>query len=511
MRTVSLVSLVAFASFASACASNPPLAPPPKAPDAVPWTVPIAPPVSSGPRITPDAPYRDQPPQPEGSITFAAPNIESFSLANGMKVLLVQRHELPIVSVRVVLKAGAGDIAGVRPGVMSFLGAMMEQGTLKRSALQLSDDYEAIGANHHAWVEWDSAGAALKILATQLDSGLEIMSDVLLHPAFPQAEVDRLKARRLAALQAEKNNPRSIVGNVVAPALYGRAHPYGHSLSGREDDAKKLTRAEIVRLYERVFAPANATIIVAGDVTPDVVKEKLERYFGAWKGGPAAARTVPNLAPPRANEARVVFVDKPRATQSQVYLVDTGVAKSSPDRDALTVMNAILGGMFTSRINLNLREKHAYAYGAHSHFTLRHGPGPFMAGGSMHAEHTLDAVKELLSEVKRIRGEAVSADELAEAKESIKLALPGQFESVDAVTGALSDIAVYDLPLDEYATRVARIEAITAADVKRVANALLRPDRMKVIIVGDKKQFEPGLKGLELGRAEERDAYGDVH
>jgi predicted Zn-dependent peptidase len=493
--------------FVAGCAGTPPLPSPPKPPEAVPWPSAVA---STAPiATTPDAPFRDQPPQAGAPVAFVAPKIESFALKNGIKVLFVERHDLPIVTVEVELKVGAGDLAGVRPGVMSLTAAMMEQGTEKRTALQISDEYEALGAEHGTVIDWDSGGSYVKCLPSQLDRALDLMSDVILHPTFPEGELERLRTRRLGSLQQEKNNPRAMAQNALVAALYGRAHPYGNALIGRIDEVKKITRADLVAAHKREFSPANAAIIVAGDVTREDLEKKLETAFGAWKGGAAERANALKAPAPKKGTPRIIVVDRPGA-QSQVMVAQTGVPMSTPDRDALSVMNAVLGGMFSSRINLNLREAHAYTYGAYSRWSLRHGPGPFVAGGSIFAEKTVDAIKEVLKEIDRIRAEAVTADELADAKEYLRLGMPGRFETVSAIGGAVGDLFVYGLPLDEYATRQKRIDAITAADVQRVAKALLHPDELRIIVVGDRKKLEDGLKGLGLGDIEARDAYGDV-
>ena len=493
----------------SACGSATPLPPPPKAPDPVAWPAPG----TSGDAAraeTPDAEFRKQPPAPGSPVVFTPPKIDAFTLKNGIKVLFVERRDLPIVSVELVVKVGAGDLANMHPGVMSFTGAMMEQGTDKRSALQISDEYEALGASHGAWIEWDSGGSSVKVMSSKLDEALDLLADVTLHASFPEKELDRLRARRLAAIQQEKNSPGAMAGNAVAAALYGRAHPYGHSLSGREDDVKKMKRADLVAAYQREFTPRNTTIVVAGDVAREALQQRLETHFGGWKSAAAETARVPAVAPFKAGTPRVVMVDRPGAPQSQVYVAETGVAMSSPDRDAIGVMNAILGGMFSSRINLNLREAHAYTYGARSRFSLRHGPGPFTAGAAIFADKTVDAIKEIFKELDRMRSDVVSDDELADAKESIKLGMPGRFETVSEVSGALAELAIYDLPLDEYATRTRRVDAVTKEDVKRVAAKLLHPAAMRVIVVGDRAKLEDGLKSLGFGPVEVRDAFGDV-
>jgi zinc protease len=426
-------------------------------------------------------------------------------MPNGVHVLLAERHDLPIVSVRVASAVGAGDLPGARAGVVAFMGSMLEQGAGKRDALALSDEFEALGADHGAWCDWDSCGVRVKVLASRLPAAMDLLADVALRPTFPDAEFERLHKRMLGFLQQEKSSPGAMEQNALAAAVFGRAHPYGHSLHGSLADVEKLNRGDVERAYKGVFAPKSTTIVAAGDVTAADLKALLDARFGSWK---AAATPAQRLPPAVHAKARVVLVDAPGAAQSQVFLADEGAPESTPDRIPLGVMNAILGGMFSSRINLDLREAHAYTYGAHSRFGMRHGAGPFVAGGAIFAAHTVDAVKELLAQVTRIRDEPVTDQELADAKENAKLALPARFESVDEVTGALADVAVYGLPLDEYATRTARIDAVTAADVQRVAKKWLHPAALRIVVTGDREKLESGLSAL--GSVEVRDAYGDL-
>ncbi|HSO33398.1 MAG TPA: pitrilysin family protein [Labilithrix sp.] len=489
----------------SACGGDPP--PVPVAP--TPVVAPLPPPVVAAPVETPDAVFRQQAPAADGKITFVAPKVVEATLKNGLRVLIVERHELPVVGLRLVVGAGAGDLEGARPGALSFLGGMIEQGTKKRTALQISDDFEAIGAQHGAWFDWDSGGVSVKVLKDKLDAALDLMSDVALNPTFPDAEIERLRARRIAGIQSEKSSPGTIAQNSVGPVIFGRAHPYGHSLSGEESDAKKLTRAELVSAYGRLFVPKNAAIVVAGDITKDSLLPKLEATFGTWKSvGAAISHKGPKTPAKAAADKRVVLVDKAGA-QSQIQVVRPGVPFATKDRDSLVVMNAILGGMFSSRINMNLREKNAYTYGARSYFAMRHGAGPFLAGASVFAEKTVPAIKEVFTEIEGLRRDGPTDEELALAKESIRLAMPGRFETVGDVASAVADLVVYDLPLDDFEKKLGRIDAVTAADVKRVAVEQLKSDTMTVVVVGGKATLAPQLESLGLGAFEERDAYGN--
>lgn len=490
-----------------ACGSSPP--PPAPAPQKPVPTV--APPIAipEAARMTPDAPFRANPPAPDGTVKFTPPRVVETKLKNGLRVLVVERHELPVVSVRLVVAVGAGDVPDAKPGVVSFMGAMLEQGTKKLDALKLSDEFDAIGAQHGAGFDWDSGSVGMKVLADRLEKGLELMAQVALEPSFPEAEIERLRARRIAGIQSEKSSPNVIASNNLAAALFGRAHPYGHSISGEESDVKKITRADIVRTYERMFSPRNAALVVSGDVTQDKLLPKLEAAFGAWRPRPSAVTRKPPTAPKApAVKKRIVFVDRPGA-QSQVQLAKIGVPYGAKDREAIIVTNAILGGMFSSRINMNLREKHAYTYGARSYFSMRHGAGPFLVAAPVHAEKTGAAIKEVFAEIDGLRKDGPTPDELALAKESIRLAMPGRFETPSDVTNAVADLVVYDLPLDDFEKRLARIEAVTAADVKRVANELVVPEALTLIVVGDKKTVGPQVEGAGLGAYEERDPYGN--
>lgn len=509
-RTLALASIAVLGAATQGCgggAADTGAAAPPKvvASAAAPPAVPVAP-----PRVTPDAPFRDKAPGPDGSVTFTAPKVASFKLKNGLRVLFVERHELPIVSVRVAVKGGAGDYPELKPGLASAMGSMLEQGAGQRTALQISDDYEAIGAAHAAGVDWDSAFATIKVLSQHLEEGLAILSDVVERPTFPEDEINRFRDRRSGGLVQDRKNPGVMVSNAIAATVFGRQHPYGHSLVGKDDDLKALKRDALQKAYGEIFSAKNATLIVAGDVTKDDLQPKLEKAFGSWKssGGPAPRAPIA----PKENEKdpRLVVVDFPGSTQSQVYLAQVGVPFSTPDRDAISVLNAILGGTFGSRINMNLREKNGYTYGARTRFGLLRGAGSFTAGGAMKTEATAPAIKELFNEIAAIRDREVTAEELSAAKEQLKLAMPSRFETVGDITGALEDLAVYDLPLDDFDKRVARIEAVSAADVKRIATQLLHPKTMKVVVVGDKSRIQGELEPLNLGAVDQRDPYGDA-
>lgn len=458
---------------------------------------------------TPDAPFRANAPKPDGELRFQAPVATEAKLSNGVRVLLVERHELPVVSMRVVVDVGAGDVPKARPGALSFLAAMLEQGTKKRSALEISDDFEALGAQHGTWWEWDGGGLSLTVLSSLLDQGLDVLADVALSPTFPQAEIDRLRARRLSSIQAEKSSPGTIAQNVIKAAVYGREHPYGHSLTGREADAKALGRAELVALYEGLVVPKNVTLVVTGDVSKADILPKLEARFGGLRARRPAITAKPPKTPSKlATDKRLVLVDQPGA-QSQIFVARPGFPYATGDREALVLGNAVLGGMFSSRINMNLRERNAYTYGARSYMSMRHGAGPFLAGGAVFADKTTPAIKEIFAEVEGLRHDGPTEAELALAKAYALDGMSGIFETTGGVASAFADLAVYGLPLDDYTARRERFAKVDAAAVKRAVDEVLRKDGLLVVVVGDRAKLAPSLTELGLGEPELRDAWGD--
>jgi predicted Zn-dependent peptidase len=483
----SLVFLLT-AALALGCAEEPqPVVPP----------APTEPPAPAPAPVTPDADFRQQAPAPGAELPFVPPQIQEARLSNGVRVLLVERHELPIVAVRVVTTHGA-EVDGV--GVGSFAGSLFTSGTKTRSALEISDAFEALGAEHGAWVDEDGAGVSVRVLAPKLHDALALLADIAQHPSFPKDEVERERSRRLTEIGRTRDVPGRVLHDTLLELLYPAGHPYARSLLGTEEAVEKMAPADLQRFHKELFQPDGVAIAVAGDVTQKVAVEELERAFGKWKGKAKAAK--PPAEPPfDAKGPRLVVIDRPGATQSNVQVVDVGVPRSNKDHDALLLMNTILGGQFSSRINLNLREKHAYTYGAHSHFDERHGAGPFTAGGAIKTESTAAAIKEIFAELNAIRSAPVTEEELADAKGYIVKQIPAWFETAGGTASTLGRLVVHGLPLTEYATLPDRLKRVTREDVQRVAAAHVRPERLRVVIVGDAAKIKESLAVLGLGEA----------
>jgi zinc protease len=449
--------------------------------------------------------WRAQQPAAGAASRLSLPVPKKFKLANGLTVLLVEQHNLPMVSAGLTVLSGSETNPLDRPGLASFTADMLDEGTEKRTTLQLAEDAARIGANLGTFSYSDASVVNVSALKKNADAAFELMSDVALHPSFAQKEIDRVRNTRLTLIQQQRDNPNALAGRVFNNAVYGDKHPYGFHELGTTDSNKAITRDDMLGFWKAGYAPGNAALVVAGDITEKEARALAEKYFGGWTGtAPAVKRAEVGAAGAR----RIVVVDKPGAPQTALRIGHVGVARSSADYVPLEVMNLGLGGLFSSRINMNLREKNGYTYGAFSAFEYRRGQGPFYAGSGVRTNVTAPAVREVLNEIERMRATRMTDEELKVAKDSFSRSLAGLFETTGRTVGTISDLFVYDLPADFYSTLPARIDAVTAADVQRVAEKYLKPDATIVVAVGDRGQIVPELQKLNLGSIEARDLDG---
>ena len=437
------------------------------------------------------------PPLPGAAPELSLPDPVRRTLDNGLDVILVEQHELPVVDVRLVVRAGAAVDAPADAGRATLLADLLDEGTTTRTTLQLADELEFLGAELTTDAGWDATYAHLHVLRPRLDEALELMADVVLHPTFPAEEVERKRAERLAALIQQRDEPRFLASNAFAAVLYGRAHPYGISSLGSNASIRALEREDLLRTYRAYFRPGNAFLVVAGDVTMSDLLPMLERHFGEWEDGDVALPPLPESPAPAATAVHVV--DKPGAAQSEIRVGQVGVARSTPDYFPLLVMNTMLGGSFTSRLNMNLREEKGYTYGARSGFDHRMGAGPFTAAAAVETAVTDSAVIEFLREMRRIRDERVPDVELERAVNYIAYGLARRFETTNDIASNIADAELYGLGDDYFDRYVARVRAVTAEDVQRVAQTYLDPARWAIVIAGDRSAIEARLRGLGIG------------
>ncbi|HEX8709581.1 MAG TPA: pitrilysin family protein [Pyrinomonadaceae bacterium] len=460
---------------------------------------------SPAPQAAAQQDWRAQTPQAGESSKLALPVPKSFKLANGLTVLLVEQHNLPVFSANLVVLSGSEANPADRPGLASFTADMLDEGTTKRSALQIADDVAGIGANLSTGSSSDSSFVAVRSLKKNADAAFELVSDVALQPAFPARELDRVRNTRLTLILQQRDNPNVLASKVFNSEVYGPSHPYGYTEIGTEASNKAIGRDEMMKFWSAGYVPGNSALVVAGDLSEAEVRALAEKYFGKW-AGKAGAR--PSTDASASGTRRVVIVDKPGAPQTSLRIGQIGVARSNPDYVPIEVMNTGLGGLFSSRINMNLREKNGYTYGAFTGFAFRRGPGPFFAVTGVRTDVTAPAVREIFSEFERMRATQMTAEELKVSKDSFARSLAGLFETTQQAAGTIGQLFIYNLPLDYYRTLPSKIDAVTAADVQRVAAKYLTPASMVIVAVGDRTRIEPELKQLGFGSIEIRDLDG---
>lgn len=433
------------------------------------------------------------------------PPIITRQLPNGLKLMIVEQHELPLADFILVVGRGGTVDPDNKAGVGNLTSSMLTEGTTNRTSLQIADQAAFLGINLGSNSSWDASTVSLHTPTAQLDSALALFSDVALRPAFPEQDFERAKKNRLTSLFQLKDRPTAIADQAYASILYGPNHPYGHPLMGTEASVTGMTTSDLRSFYTTNFVPNNSTLIIVGDVTPARIEKKISALFGGWKSAPVAPYSFSGA--PKTASTTIYLIDKPEAAQSSFRIGSVGVPRSTKDYFALNVLNTILGGSFTSRLNQNLREKHGYTYGARSRFDMRQSAGPFTASAEIVAAKTDSGLIEFMGELNAIR-DTVPSIELRKAKRYLQLGMPGDFETTRQIATQLVPVALYGLPLSYYNNYVSKIEAVTQADVQRVARQYINPSNLAIVVVGDRKNIEEGLKAVNAGPITVRDFFG---
>ena len=423
------------------------------------------------------------------------PPVVTRDLPNGLRLMVVEQHELPLADFVLVVKSGAETDEPGKLGTATLATNLLKEGTTTRNSLQIADQEAFLGVDLFAGSGWDATTIQLHTPTAQMDSALALFADVALRPAFPTKELERLRQQRLTSLLQVKDRGPEIANRAYAAIVYGNA-AYGRSATGDEPNTSAIQQADVRRFYDTYFRPNNATLLVVGDVKPDDIERRVKALFGSWARGAIPAPAYGE--PPAAKGTTIYLVDKPGAAQSSFRIGSVGVARSTQDYFPLTVMNTALGGSFTSRLNQNLRETKAYTYGASSAFVMRRAPGPFTASAEIVAAKTDSALIEFMKELRAIR-DTIPKEELEKTKRYLQLQLPGRFETTGGIAGNLAGLVTYDVPLNFYNTYTQGIDAVTQADVERVAKKYIDPDKLAIVIVGDRKSIEPTLKAANIG------------
>jgi zinc protease len=445
-------------------------------------------------------------PGPERGLHLPAP--KTFTLANGLKVYLTEEHELPVLSANLITLAGSDNNPANKPGLASFTARLLTEGTATRSSTELADDAAQIGAGLGSSASMDFASVNISALTNNAGPALELLSDVAIHPAFKAEEVERIRKQRLISIIQEGDQPVASALRIGTKLLYVD-QPYAFRPVGTTESVKAITRDDLAGFWAAHYGPKDGALILAGDLTEGEARKLAEKHFGNWTSSAAAgAAAVPPT--PQAPMRKIVIVDKPDSPQTTLLAFGLGAAAYSPDHAAVEEMNSILGGLFSSRINMNLREKNGYTYGAFSGFGYYRNGGPLYAGAQVRTDVTAPAARELFSELNNIHAVPATPTELKLAKDNALRSLPGQFETVGNEAGLMAHIFVYNLPLDYFQKLPAQFEAVTPEQVAKAALDYIHPDNLIVVAVGDRAKIQDGLEKLNLGPVEVRDESGDV-
>jgi predicted Zn-dependent peptidase len=443
------------------------------------------------------APDRSHPPQAGPPKPLELPAIQKRQLSNGLPIWIVELHQVPVAQVNLVVMSGStADPAG-KFGLANLTAAMLTEGAGARSALEIADAVDFLGADLSSSSSSDASVVRLHVPVARLADALPIMADVAERPTFPREELERLRLQRLTGLLQARDEPDTIAQLGFAHVLYG-THRFGTAQVGTAAAIQSFTVDDLRSFYAANFQPGNAALVVVGDVTADRATRLLESSFGKWQVQAAPPGHTPLATPSEPAARKVYIIDKPGAPQSQIRIGWIGVPRSTPDYFPIQVLNTILGGSFSSRLNLNLREQHGYTYGASSGFDMRIAAGPFFAAAGVQTDKTADALKEFFNELNGIH-QPVPAEELERAKNYIALRFPARFETTSDISQRLEEALVFHLPDDYFSKYVQNIEAVSAADVHRTAEKYIDPSKFAVVIAGDRMAIEAGVKALNLG------------
>jgi predicted Zn-dependent peptidase len=390
---------------------------------------------------------------------------------------------------------------GAHPGIAAMTAALLDEGTAKRSALDFAIALDFLGANLTASAGIEQTSISLQTLSKHLDAALDLMGEMVVQPAFQAEELERERKSRLQSLKQQRDVATAVADRVFMQVVYGEDHPYGRPNAGTLASVEAVTRDDITSFYERYYRPNNAVLIVVGDVTPQQLVPKLERALAGWTAQPIPAEAATAPARPAAKTMAVYLVDKPNAAQSEVRIGHAGAARTvDPDFYALQVCMTALGGQFTSRVNLNLREKHGYTYGARGGISYRRGPGPLAAAAGVFTGKTDSSLVEFLNELKEIRGvRPLTPEETEAARNAIVRGYPRRFETTDATIGVLSELALYGLPDSEISNFLSQVGRVKPEDVTRVASKYVSPKHLAIVVVGDLAKVRSGIEALNLG------------
>ncbi|MBL7976956.1 MAG: insulinase family protein [Bacteroidetes Order II. Incertae sedis bacterium] len=436
---------------------------------------------------------RTKPPVSEAPRSLMVPKVEQFILKNGVKVYYLQKTGVPHVSITIRSNGGTANDPEDKIGLATATATLMRDGAGNRNALQLSDEIDYLGIMLQSYASADEMSVGLFTPVSRLDAALDLMRDVVLKPRFEAAEWERRQRESLVALAQAHDEARIIASTAFNQLIYGKAHPFARRAT--ESTLKNISIADIQGFYRQTITAANSSFLVVGDVAKETIKAKLDARFGLWKGGTAKKVTISD--PAKTIGRTLYLVDKPGAAQTELRFGSAGVRRSTPDYFAITIMNTILGGSFSSRLNQNIRETHGYAYGANSGFSFPRSVGHFIASSAVQTDVTDKAVNEFMKELTNIRN--VSDDEMNRARNYEALGYPENFGTVNALAANISEKITHNLPDNYFNTYVPNILGLTKTQIERAAQQYVDPANMVIVMVGDLSKIRDGIEALSLG------------
>ena len=439
------------------------------------------------------------------------PKIQRASLSNGLKLVLAERHSVPIVNFSLMVDAGYATDQYAVPGTARLTGDMLDEGTKNRTALQISEELSMLGATLQTGSNLDITNVNFSALKSNLAPSLEIFTDIILNPSFPEADFKRLQKQTLARIQREKVTPIQMALRVFPGLLYGKDHAYGLPLtgSGTEESVKQLTREDLVAFHQTWFKPNNSTLVIVGDITLDKISPMLEKLFKKWKAGDVPKKNISEVA--HKKEPELYILDRPGSQQSIIFAGHLAPPRANPKEEAIVTMNNILGGDFTSRINMNIREDKHWSYGAFSLIGGTCAQRPYLIYTPVQSDKTKESIQEIQKELKAIIDEKPpTEEEFIKTQNNQILQLPGSWETINDVRGSISEIVRYGLPDDYFDLYPAKIRNMKLEEVIDAAKSTIHPDQMVWVVVGDRSIIKPGLKELGIENVRLMDVDGNV-
>ncbi|MEA2488801.1 MAG: zinc protease [Acidobacteriota bacterium] len=436
---------------------------------------------------------RTTPPAAGEPRPYHFPHITRATLANGLHVLVAENHNAPLVSLRALIRSGADHDTAHTAGLAAVTADLLDEGAGSRDAIQLAEDISILGAALGTGADWDASYISLDVLSRNTEQALGIFADVTARPTLPEDGLERVRAERLNEIIQQRNEPGVIAGKRFARLLYGTG-AYGNSISGNADSVARVSIDDVRNFYRAHYIPNNSAVVVSGDIRAGEAVTFVERMLGEWERREEPPR--PRVTPKAVESSRVYIIDRPEAVQSEIRIGHLGVPRSCEDYFPLSVMNAILGGVFNSRINLNLRERHGYTYGARSTFAYRRESGPFVVSAPVRNEVTRESVTEVLAELRRIRTGDIEDHELNDTKSYLMGVFPATVQTASDIASRLVDMELYGLPEDYFDHYRENIANVTKEHIEHVAQKYIDPDRAIIVIVGNASEIREPLGTL---------------